>query len=282
VAPKRKKRRVVQREAHSCASRVLCAEAKKDKEQLKFLSISMSLKQIENGESKSKLNVITMFECAVCQAQATSAKALKQHAWAMHGAGNQPATCAGCGVTKTLYWLCNHKRVCHAQPKIACSLCEGKTYKNHRSYLKHLQSATHAERAEIAARTPMIFIDYSRIPAPLPAFVHVPANVPPPALAEQWSFEGGFDDVGAFDAGVFAAPVSATDVPLFADDAPMPPRADDIDDDDDDDDVNEPPPPPPPPPPPSETQVLDLSQGSRVVCMLVNMWCSCGVHVGGM
>jgi hypothetical protein len=62
----------------------------------------------------------------------------------------------------------------------------------------------------------------------------------------------------------------------------MPPRADDIDDDDDDDDVNEPPPPPPPPPPPSETQVLDLSQGSRVVCMLVNMWCSCGVHVGGM
>ncbi len=22
--------------------------------------------------------------------------------------------------------------------------------------------------------------------------------------------------------------------------------------------------------------------GSRVVCMLVNMWCSCGVHVGGM
>jgi hypothetical protein len=24
------------------------------------------------------------------------------------------------------------------------------------------------------------------------------------------------------------------------------------------------------------------AHGSRVVCMLVNMWCTCGVHVGAM
>ncbi len=197
---------------------------------------------------------------------ATSAKALKQHEWAIHGAGNEPATCALCGVTKTLYWLCSHKPVCEGQPTIACSVCEGKTYKNKRSFLKHLKSATHIQRADIAARTPMVFIDYSRIPAPVPAFVHAPANVPPVAEQEQWSFEGGFDvDVGAFefDAGVFAAPasVSATEAPLFADDAPMPARADDSDNDDDCiGDVNEPPP-PPPSPPPSEPQVLDLSKG---------------------
>jgi Zinc-finger double-stranded RNA-binding len=86
-----------------------------------------------------------MNSCLVagCEYEGENRQALRQHTWSVHEQGAVATACGDCHLQCTVYQLTQHKRICAAQPKLFCGVCD-KTLKNRRSLNKHKRSKAHA------------------------------------------------------------------------------------------------------------------------------------------
>ena len=115
-----------------------------------------------------------------CTATAKNAKALTQHMWAHHGPGQVPASCPHCDVLLSLYQLSHHKRVCAQQARIVCE-CGG-SYKNVRSFQKHLLSNAHLSALKARAAQPVIqVLNMERVMQQAIALAQQQPHLPPVA-----------------------------------------------------------------------------------------------------